>query len=282
MGGADVVPGVSGGTVALILGIYERLILSISAVVGAAASLARADVPRTRRRLGAVEWTLVLPLAGGIAAALIVGSIVIPPLIERYPVNVHALFFGLVAGSLPIPWRRMERVGLREWAVLAAAAVVAFVLVGLPPRAVAHPAPSQVFGAAAVAITAMILPGVSGAFLLKALGMYEVSLGAIRDLDIGYVAVFLAGAALGLGMFAKLLGWLLDRHHAVTMAALVGLMVGALRALWPWLTDERRLLAPPSLEEGLVAAAIAVAGILAVLALTRAGTRGHVDVAERP
>lgn len=260
MGTADVIPGVSGGTMALIVGIYERLIASIRA----ASSL----------RLRDVEWGLVLPLVVGIAAALAAGTLVIPPLLDAYPAESRGLFFGLVAASLPIPWRRMEQHGAREALIVAGTGVVAFLVVGVPPREVTEPALWQAFAAASVAICAMILPGVSGAFLLEAMGMYQPTLEAARELDVVYVAVFGVGAVLGLGAFSRVLSWLLDHHHDATMAALIGLMAGALRALWPWLDEDRALRAPPAdAGEVLVVAALAVAGFAVVTALVAWGGR---------
>ncbi len=272
MGGADVIPGVSGGTVALIIGIYESLISSVRAAASAPVRLLRGDVQGTRERLAEVQWGLVLPLAAGIVTALGVGSFVLPYLLERYPAQMSAAFLGLVAGSLAVPWRRIDRVTAAHAGVVALAGIAAFVLVGLPPQTVPNPGLGQVFASAAVAICAMILPGISGAFLLKVLGLYETTLGALRTLDVGYVAVFVLGAAVGLGLFARLLEHLLDRHHDMTMAALVGLMAGSLRALWPWLDADRGFLPPPA-DAGAVAAvvALALAGFALVTLLTRAG-----------
>ncbi|HUH08714.1 MAG TPA: DUF368 domain-containing protein, partial [Egibacteraceae bacterium] len=268
MGGADVIPGVSGGTVALIVGIYERLIHSIQAAASMPSALLVGDRREARQHLREVEWGFVLPLAAGIMCAIAVGALVIPGLLERYPAQMHALFFGLVAASLPIPWRRISRVTWASVWVAAAAAGAAVVLVGIPPREFADPPLWQVFASAAAAICAMILPGVSGAFLLKVLGVYSVTLASLRALDAAYVAVFILGAVIGLGLFSKLLGWLLERRHDVTMAALVGLMAGSLRALWPWQRwaqeDDRTLLAPavdPSLA-GIIA--LGALGFLAV------------------
>jgi putative membrane protein len=178
-----------------------------------------------------------------------------------------------VAGSVPIPWRRIEQVSPRHLAVAATAALVAFVLVGVPSRDVVSPSLLVVAPAAAVAICAMILPGVSGAFLLESMGLYDPTLRALRELDVTYIAVFAASAAVGLGAFAKLLGWLLGRWHAVTMAALVGLMVGALRALWPWLDADRGLQPPPLTPSTLRAVALVAVGFAAVTLLARRGAR---------
>ena len=279
MGAADVVPGVSGGTVALVVGIYERLIHSVRAGASGLFHLVRLDVATTRRRLGEVEWALVLPLGAGILVALYIGSRIVPELLETYPVQVRALFFGLILGSLVIPLRRMRSIGPAELALMASAAVAAFFLVGLPPAEITDPSLLLVFPFAAIAICAMILPGVSGAFLLLVLGIYRPTLEALAHFDLPYVAVFVAGAAVGLGLFSRLLEWLLEHHHEWTMAALVGLMAGSLRALWPWLAEDRGILAPPDGPSLAVAAGLAALGAIVVLAaawLTR-----H-ELVERP
>jgi putative membrane protein len=268
MGSADVVPGVSGGTVALIVGIYERLIRSVRAGASGAFAAVRLDRAGAARRFSEVEWGLVLPLAAGIVTALYIGSRIVPHLLEEYPVEVRAVFFGLILGSLAIPLRRMRHIGGAEVAVMAVAAVVAFLLVGLPPREIGAPPLPLVFAFASIAICAMILPGVSGAFLLLVLGIYEPTLEALSSLDVPYIAVFVAGAAVGLGLFSKLLEWLLDHHHEWTMAALVGLMVGSLRALWPWLSEDRGLDPPPDAASLAIAAGLALAGAALVLAVT--------------
>jgi len=277
MGTADVIPGVSGGTVALIVGIYERLVSSIRRAASAAIALLRGDPRSARERFRAVEWTLVLPLGAGIATALAIGSLVIPGLLERYPAQMSGLFFGLIAGSLAVPWRRIGTVGPRHLAIAAVGAVAAFVLVGLPERSVADPTLLQVFVSAAVAVCAMILPGVSGAFLLLVLGLYETTLEALRDLDLVYVGVFVIGCAVGLGSLARLLEWLLERRHDATMAGLVGLMAGSLRALWPWQSADRALQVP-TLDGSLpLVVGIALLGFGLVTVLTRVG-----DALERP
>lgn len=277
MGSADVIPGVSGGTVALILGFYDQLVGGIRDVAAGLALLVRGSA-RGWARLRGAPWRLLLPLVAGIGVALAVGSVVLPPLLERYPVQMSALFFGLIAGSLPIPWAEVTRRTPGVLAVAVVAAVAAFLLVGLPEAPDARPGLLQVFASAAVAICAMILPGVSGAFLLLVLGMYHVTLEAVRDLDLGYIATFAAGAIVGLGAFSKLLSWLLTRRRTLTMAALVGLMAGSLRRLWPWGGVDGQLEAPGDVGEAAAAALLAVAGVVVVRVLARAGAR-HLALA---
>ena len=288
MGGADIIPGVSGGTMALIVGVYKSLIDAIGDAFSAVLTLARGRFRDAFAQFRALEWGLLLPLAGGIFTAIGIGSLFVPELLERYPVQCRALFFGLVAASLVVPWR--ERKTRQTWhlAVAAVAAVVAFVLVGLPRSGdAADPGFFRIAATAAVAINAMILPGVSGAFLLEVFGLYRPTLEALRALDLAYVATFALGAGLGLGFAAKGLSWLLDRHHDLTMTVLVGLLAGSLRALWPWVgtaehahsdgsvelvPDPSVLLAPGPdwpLALGLAVLGFAVVAVLVVLGARR-------------
>lgn len=269
MGAADIVPGVSGGTMALIVGIYERLVRSIRNAAAAPVALLRGDVAGMRERFRGVEWGLVLPLGVGILTALVVGALVIEELLHTYPAGSRALFFGLIAASVPLPWRRMSRRGGRALVIAAVFAVLAFIVTAIPPLAIEDPTLILVFLAASVAICAMILPGLSGAFILLILGMYDPTLAAISDRNLVYIAVFAAGAVLGLGLFAQLLEWLLANRHDATMAALVGLMVGSLRVLWPWQTEDRGFLAPPDLGSVGVVLLLAAVGFAIVTVLVR-------------
>jgi putative membrane protein len=273
MGAADVVPGVSGGTVALIVGIYERLVGSIRAGASAAVYVLRGNLREMRARLGEVHWSLVLPLGFGIVTALVVGARFIPGILEAHPERARGLFFGLIAGSVAIPWRRIAVHRRVHYLAAVGAAATAFLLVGLPPREVVNPSLIAVFAAASVAICAMILPGVSGSFLLLVMGIYETTLRALSGRDIPYIAVFIAGAVVGLGLFSKVLEFCLRRYHDLTMAILVGLMLGSLRALWPWLDLDRRLHAPPGGGETAVVAALALLGFLGVTLLAWVGGR---------
>ncbi len=271
MGGADIIPGVSGGTVALIVGIYERLVHCIKLIYDALIALARGRFADFRESVAEVDWLLIGPLFAGIATALLVGAAFIPGLLDRYPVEMRAVFFGLILGSLVIPWRRMSSRGPATLALSGAMAVLAFVLVGLPGREAADPSLIAVFFFAAIAICAMILPGVSGAFLLLVFGIYEYTLTAVHDRDLLYMAVFGAGAVVGMGSFSGILNWLLEHYHDTTMAALVGLMAGSLRALWPWITMDRTLLLPETASEATVPALLIVGGVAFVLILSYLG-----------
>lgn len=259
MGSFDVVPGVSGGTVALMVGIYERLIRAIRGVASVPTALLVGDLGSVRPRLRAVDWALLLPLGLGVVLALLTGARFIPPLLEAYPEGSRALFAGLILASLAVPLRLVR--GWTTPLVLATvvSTVAAFLLVGLPPADVQDPHLLAVFGAAMIAICAMILPGVSGSFLLLALGLYAPTLTALDERDLPYIAVFVLGCAIGLAVMARLLEHLLATHHDLMMAVLLGLMIGALRALWPWQEQDRGLLPPAGGAE--VAQALALAGL---------------------
>lgn len=275
MGGADVVPGVSGGTMALIVGIYEQLIDAIHDVVHGGVTFLRGNRAEGLTAIRQVPWNLLVPLAMGIVTALGVGVVVIEPLLEAFPVATAALFAGLILGALPIPWRRVRRRSGGVYGLAAAAGVAAFGFAGLTASGAGTPSLVMVFAAAAVAICAMILPGVSGAYLLLILGMYRPTLEAARNLDVAYVATFVLGAAVGLGAFSKLLSWLLDRRHDLTMAALVGLMAGSLRRLWPWQTETGQLVSPGSGREVALAVVLLGIGCAAVVVLERTGARSQ-------
>ncbi|MEZ5383733.1 MAG: DUF368 domain-containing protein [Microthrixaceae bacterium] len=233
MGSADIVPGVSGGTIALVLGIYTHLIDTVrdgAAVLGAAA---KGDFSGVVEKFKAVDWAFLLPLLVGIGLAIVALSHSIEHLLETQPVRMAATFFGLVVGSIVVTSRRL-RLDPTRAATLAGVAVVAFFILGLRSGPVTDPVLPYVFLAGAIAICAMILPGISGSFLLLMLGMYDTVLGAVSDRDLVLVAVFGLGAVLGLAGFSTLLHWALHHYHQLVLAGLVGLMLGSLRVLWPW------------------------------------------------
>ncbi|MBT5773131.1 MAG: DUF368 domain-containing protein [Dehalococcoidia bacterium] len=241
MGAADVVPGVSGGTVALVLGIYRRLVDSIRSGSSALGWFARADIRGGFDWLRRVEWLFLVPLLAGIVIA--VGSLasVIETQLHDRPVQVAALFLGLVLSSMIVAWRLLERRDLPRLAIIAIVGVSLFVLLGLreglSEETVAQAddaAAWTFFASGAVAICAMILPGISGSLILVMLGMYGPVLNAVTDRDFGLLALFIAGATLGLALFSQLLHWALHRHYDSVMAVLIGLMAGSTRVLWPW------------------------------------------------
>nr|WP_294178304.1 DUF368 domain-containing protein [uncultured Schumannella sp.] len=271
IGTAEVVPGVSGGTIALIVGVYDRLIGSAAAVVRGTVS-AIVDVPsgrgtaRARGHFSAVSWRVILPVLAGMAVAVLVASALLAPAIDSHPVETRAVFVGLILASLVVPIRMVGRWRSREVLLAVLAAVLAFVLTGLPAAGDAEPQLWFVAVAAAIAICALVLPGVSGSFLLLAMGLYAPTLEAVNDRDLVYLGVFALGAVLGLASFAPLLQWLLERRRQVTLAIMTGLMLGSLRALWPWQTETGGVLAPEGAQLPMVIALV-VAGAALVVGL---------------
>ncbi|MEQ9094352.1 MAG: DUF368 domain-containing protein, partial [Miltoncostaeaceae bacterium] len=191
---------------------------------------------------------------------------VIESLMEEHPVEVGAVFFGLVAASAVVALQYLKRPDLRLIPIMLVSAAVTFFVLGLRSGEVDDPALVAVFGAGALAICAMILPGISGSFILLMLGMYEYMLAALNDREVAVAGVFILGCAIGLALFSTLLDRLLRRAHDIVLAVLIGLMVGSLRVLWPWPEgiEESSLAGPPAgewampLVLGLVAAAVVV------------------------
>jgi putative membrane protein len=241
MGSADIVPGVSGGTIALVLGIYERFIASIRAGSKALTLLVRGDADGFRRWMAAVEWTFIIPLVAGIGVAFLTLARVIRDLLHDEPELMSAVFMGLVAGSVVIAWRLIRAPRAIHAVIIAVVGVAVFVLLGLVHGTseesvgqMAEPALWAFFGAGAIAICAMILPGVSGSFLLVVMGMYGPALEALTEFEILNLLAFGIGIVLGLALFSQVLHLALQRYHDLVMALLIGLMAGSVRVLWPW------------------------------------------------
>jgi putative membrane protein len=282
MGTADLVPGVSGGTVALVLGIYERLIASIRAGSRGLGSLVRLDLAGLRRWFAQVEWLLVLPLGAGILLAVLLLARLIQTLLHEEAELMAAVFLGLVAGSVLIARRLLRSPGPRHLLVMAGVGIATFVLLGLQgntgedaAQQASDPALWAFFVAGAIAICAMILPGVSGSFLLVVMGMYGPVLAAVTGMDVIVLLTFMAGCVVGLALFSQLLHRALQRHHDVMLAALIGLMAGSIQVLWPWPNGvESTVLGAP---EGEVITAVAAAIVAFVFVVVVAGAAQRVE-----
>lgn len=231
MGAADIVPGVSGGTMAFITGIYDRLLGSIRAFdLELLRMLLRADV---RAAWAHVDGNFLLALFAGIATSIVTLARGISWLLEFHPVPLWAFFFGLILASALVLLRQVEAWHpLRLLAMLAGTAIAAGI--ALSPMLSLDVGLAGVFVAGFIAICAMILPGISGSFILVLLGMYGPTLAAVKGLDLAYLAVLAAGAGCGLLCFSRLLHWLLHRFHQATMSLLTGFLFGSLLVVWPW------------------------------------------------
>ena len=248
IGTAEVIPGVSGGTIALIVGIYERVIASAANAVEAFVFLLRGKLQQAKVPARQIDWLLVLPVLVGMFAAIFAAAAVIEPLLESQPENMRGLFAGLILVSLLVPYRMVGASWrVTEYLLGLIAAAFSFALVSLPRQEVADPALALVFIAAAVAVCALVLPGVSGSFLLLAIGFYAPTIAAVNDLDFGYLSVFVLGASVGLALFSTVLRWLLVNQRRITLVVMTGLMLGSLRALWPWQDNLGQPVSPESL-----------------------------------
>lgn len=242
MGGADIIPGVSGGTVALIVGIYERLVTAVSSFDLRLLGLLQ---KRAWREAAAhVDLRFLIALGCGILAGIASLATLVNFLLNDYRAETLSLFFGLILASSFLVGRMVERWTPSTVALLAAGTAFAYWLVGqlpaVPPEGLWY-----LFLCGAVAICAMILPGISGAFIMVIMGVYADVTGAISAVTLGkadattflVLATFAVGCGLGLLTFSKFLRWLLARHEAATMATLCGFMVGSLRKIWPFKHD---------------------------------------------
>ncbi|MCH7401630.1 DUF368 domain-containing protein [Belliella kenyensis] len=231
MGAADIVPGVSGGSIALITGIYEELLDSIKSFDKAALSLlAKLDFKQLWKH---VNGGFLLSLLMGILTSIFALSKIITFLIDEYPIPVWSFFCGLIIISAIIILRDIKKWSIAVVIALLIGIVAAYFFTNMP----AVNSPEGIwftFLAGAIAICAMILPGVSGSFLLLMLGQYERILSAVSERNISIILVFAAGCITGLLAFSRLISWLLKRYHAMTIAVLSGFMLGSINKLWPW------------------------------------------------
>jgi len=280
MGLADLVPGVSGGTIALLFGIYDELLQSIKIVTGTALKLVLQK--RFKEAWQAIPFHFLVPLFIGIASAIFGLVKVVEYLLATYPVYVWSFFFGLILSSAVTIGKRVDRWNTTNVIALIVGALSVYFIIGLPAtNAEATTLTMLITGA--IAICAMILPGISGSLIMLILGQYENVINAVSEFKIQLLAAFAVGATIGLALFSQLLSWLLDTYHAATMAVLVGLMVGALRAVWPWRnkleTGQYVSYFPEFNLELIVVLLLIVAGYYLVLQLEKIGlAREHEDL----
>jgi len=231
MGAADVVPGVSGGTMAFILGIYEELLNAIKSF----------DVKSLKLlvtfRMGAffeeISWKFLLFLGLGILTAIFTLAKFLAWLLANEPVLIWSFFLGLILASVVTVSKRVTQWTASRWISLLCGFTGIYVVVGLVPVST----PNDLwflFVSGAVAICAMILPGISGSFILVLMGKYQFVLQAVNERDFLVLAVVAAGACVGLAAFSRLLAWLLVKYHDLMVAMLTGFMIGSLRKVWPW------------------------------------------------
>ena len=230
MGSADIVPGVSGGTIALITGIYERLIYSISKInFKFIKPLVKLDLKGFwRELLDEIDFAFFIPLVLGIGIAMLTIAKVVTYCMDVYTALTYAFFLGLIIASAYILLKKIPKLQIKHVAFVIIGLVLAYIFVSLNPIAANHSLP-VIFISGLIAICAMILPGISGSFLLLLLGQYEYMLTALHELHFTELIVFIVGAVIGILGFSKLLNYLLKNYEELTMAFLIGVMLGTLK-----------------------------------------------------
>lgn len=280
MGAADVVPGVSGGTMALILGIYQQLIEAIRSFDSLwLKAIIHADV---REVWGRPHFGFILPLFAGILAALVFFTRVVPlpALIESHPEQVYGLFFGLIAGSIMILLVNFKPQRMTLLALTLGILVGLWIFTRVPAET--PDAAWFIFLSGMLAISAMLLPGISGSFILLLMKKYSAVFGAIGTFNLAVLLPFFAGILTGLILFSRLLSWLLRRFYANTLAVIIGLLLASLWIIWPFqlrvyatIADKTKMvgsspvLPDPGLASTWQAAGLILLGIIFVLLLER-------------
>lgn len=238
MGAADIVPGVSGGTIALIAGIYERLINALSSIGPNLWQIFRQQggIKGLLAVWRAADATFLLFLVLGIATSLVTLAGIIKHLLDNQPLFIWSFFFGLVVATVLILLSEIKRWNIARAALFVLGLVAAVVISSLPILSTTPSLP-YLFVAGAIAICAMILPGISGSFILLLLGAYDTVLEAVHTLNFAIIFTVVAGMATGLLLFTRALKWLLSRYYQATLALLIGFIAGSLVKVWPWKVD---------------------------------------------
>ena len=231
MGAADIVPGVSGGTMAFILGIYKELVESISSFDAKFIKLI--SQMRIKDAMEHFSWQFLAAIGSGILIAILSCAKILEWLLQNRPALIWSFFFGLILASVFIVARGLEKWSLPTLMAALSGGFFTFFLVGMMPAKT----PDTwwfLFFSGAIAICAMILPGISGAFILVLIGKYHYILSAVNNRDLLTLFLVLAGAGAGLLTFVHLLKWLFNKYNDLTLALLTGFLVGSLRKIWPW------------------------------------------------
>lgn len=231
MGAADVVPGVSGGTIAFISGIYEELITSINNINLSLFKILKKEGLKVAWEK--VNGNFLLALFLGIFISVLSLAKFLSWLLENKPVLLWSFFFGLVLASIFFVGKEITKWTIGTVVVFILGAAVAFFITELPPNENVGSLP-YLFLSGALAVCAMILPGISGAFILVLLGSYKTILDAVHERDIKIVLIVAAGAIFGLLSFARLLKWMFNHYKNITLALLTGFILGSLNKIWPW------------------------------------------------
>lgn len=238
MGAADVVPGVSGGTIAFISGIYEELLETINSVnLGALKTLKNEGIKAAWK---SINGNFIVTLFLGIGISIASLAKLISYVLEAHPILIWSFFFGLVLASILYVGKQVKSWNAGSIVSLIIGTGLAFWITILPPLSSSNEL-WFIFVSGMIAICAMILPGISGSFILLLMGSYQTVLGAVKDKEFFTIVVFMLGAIMGLLSFSKVLKWMFAKYHDLTIAVLTGFLIGSLNKLWPWKINKELL-----------------------------------------
>ncbi len=241
MGIADIIPGVSGGTIALITGIYVKLIQSLSSIslkhiidlIYILNPFLRKEKRGSRlQNLREIQWIFLITLGSGILLGILAASKVIFFILLHYPFQCYCFFFGLILISLSVPYKETEK-NINAFTIILVFASLVFILLKFSTQIEGSESLFYIFFSGTLSISAMILPGISGAYVLAILGQYQLIIEALNHLDFQIISIFVAGIIVGIFSFLRLLRFLMEKYYTRTMAALTGIMLGSLVKIWP-------------------------------------------------
>lgn len=279
MGVADLIPGVSSGTIAFLYGVYDELLYTIRVVTGPFPRLFFKGKFKEAFKL--IPFSFALPLGVGMLLAIFSAVQLISYLLETQAIYIWSVFFGLVFGSAIVISKRIRDWTLSRVIYFLLGLTVVFLVVGLPAVETAH-GPLITLGTGTLASMAMILPGVSGTLLMVLLGQYEYIIDAISNFDVATLSIFIVGIIIGFGLFARLVAFLLRKYHSAVIATLTGAILGSLRAVWPW-QDGVSVNYMPALDLSLaLAIVLMIAGFALVFLLQRIGVAEEGDFIDTP
>ena len=240
MGIADLVPGVSGGTIAFLLGIYQQFIQAITSISIFFKRIIKGEI---KESVKVVHWRVLIPLGIGIITAIITLSSILKQLLETRSVEVYAFFFGLIIVSVYFLWMKIPQKKSKNIIWGGVSIIIFSIIMQIKPVEIPH-SPWILILSGTIAISAMILPGISGSFILLILGQYEYIINLIHSRDIVQLSYFLIGIGIGVLVFVPLLSKLLEKYYSRVLSILLGIVIASLPVIWPWKTIKGQIMIP--------------------------------------
>lgn len=276
MGMADLVPGVSGGTMAFVFGIYDELLYTIKILTGTVPKLLLKG--KLKKALRIIPFGFILPLGIGIVSVIFGMAQVISYLLEKQTVFLYAFFFGLVLGSVYIISKRIHRWNRNRTSLLLLGFTLIFLIIGMGSIG-GNDSFLALFFTGIFAIVAMVLPGISGSLIMVLLGQYEIVINIVAERNLIGITFFVAGALIGLAIFVRLLSWLLKHYYFAVISFLIGVMAGSLRSIWPWQDNNSNNILPEANMPLVWSLVLIFIGFYVVIYLEKIGiAKEHDDV----